>query len=141
MAVSKFNTSRVTERQCSGPRNFLQSARLLVILVLPASLIACSESSPNVQMSFELAEFTSSSTGRPAITLLATNTGDVATYNVSCDALAKDGNTIVDSAFLYFANGATITPGTSVLDTGVFFSLSSTNQFSTANWQCSYLVR
>ena len=111
----------------------------ICLLSVVASLVGCSELFPRDSLNVELIEFTTRS-GRPAVTLKATNTGDYDLYNVYCDALAMSGSTAIDDAFLYFAYGATIKPGKSAQETGVWFNLSSHDQYQTIDWQCDYLV-
>lgn len=115
-------------------------ARVL-LLAATAALASCSEIFPEEEVKFDLVEFTTGSGGKPAITLRARNTGDIDVYNVACDAYAVSGSRIVDTAFLYFANGGTIRTGQSTEETGTWFDLTSSTQFQSARWDCSFLLR
>lgn len=111
-------------------------------LVLSAALLlsaGCSEVFPREKVVFDLVEFVTTS-GRPGIKLNARNTGDLDVYNVACDAYAMRGSNIVDTAFLYFANGATIRTGQSSEDVGTWFGLTDFSQFEDARWDCSFIV-
>lgn len=63
--------------------------------------------------------------GAPKVTITVENIGSRTGYNVSCDVQAKQGDTIIDSGFAYFANGGDIDPGEKAQDDAIFFELTS----------------
>jgi len=62
--------------------------------------------------------------GKPYTRIIIENVGAAVGYNVSCTVHAKQGNTIIDSGFAYFADGGDIEAGERAQEKAVFFGLS-----------------
>lgn len=105
----------------------------ILTLFMACVLVGCGEfdsdpvSSKSSGAQFEIISKKQGETtyGAPTITITVENVGSTTGYNVSCDIQAKKGNTIVDSAFAYFANGGNIDPGEKAEDEAIFFKLDS----------------
>lgn len=79
-------------------------------------------------------------TGRPMVTIIIKNTGNIIGYNVSCDIQVKKGNMIIGGGWAYFGNGGDIAPGEQAVDDAVFWELMTLDNCK-LSYQLSWLTR
>jgi len=120
---------------------------LSMLLFLSVVLSACDHDASDEYGTSGGAEFdligkseSTTSYGRPSLYLTVKNVGSDIGYNVACRAYAKKADTIVDSAFAYFLNGADIAPGEKATDEAIFFKIESLTGY-TLEYQITWLDR
>jgi len=120
-----------------------------LLMILGFFIISCNQGSSSggstkPQANFEITAVskTMTSYNRPSLLITVRNNGAATGYNVSCRAYARNAaNVIIDTASAYFAGLGNIVVGDSAQSDGVFFSLSSHNEYVTLTYECSWLTR
>ena len=120
--------------------NQIRASVILILVMLVASGCAADDSGPP-KITITLDEYGMRSFDRPYVLVTLKHEKGDSIYNAHCDLTAKLGNRIVDTAFVYFANGNTINAGDIVSEEGVFFELDSHDDYDTITKECDRIRR
>lgn len=120
--------------------------KIAIVLVVLGSLLGCGgsddNSDPSANIEFIWGEFGTKSYGSPYVVLKIKHNGGDDIYNASCDVRAMKGSSIMDTGFVYFADGGTIKSGESAQDEAIFFNLTSHSQYERVETsECTWLYR
>jgi len=93
---------------------------------------------PSATIELEYTEFGVTSFGSRYVMMELRHINGDPIYNAGCDVYALDGVSILDTGFVYFADGATIKAGQNTSDKAIFFDLVSTDAY-TVDSECTWL--
>lgn len=121
--------------------------KMFAVLFSFLLLISCGggsgdDSAPQAKFEIISVEKTIFNSSHPSLMITVKNTGEATGYNVGCDAHAKNAaGTIIDTGQAFFAGLGNIGVGQSAQDEAVFFKLASHADYTSIDYDCSWLTR
>ena len=116
----------------------LLSKTILFVAVLV--IAGCDVLGNPARLTYELGEKGFMSYGSPYIEVTLFHEKGASIRNASCRLTARMGKEIVDTAFVYFADGGKIHAGDIVREKGIFFDLTSHDQYDAIEKDCNKTV-